>query len=312
MAAAPRVSVVMIFLDAERFLRQAVDSVRQQSFRDWELLLVDDGSSDASGRIAGEYVTADPGRIRYLQHEGGSNRGMSASRNLGVAHARGEWVALLDADDEWRPEHLALLLDEARQHPRAEVIYGPALVWHSWDPATSERDSVQDIARNELSAAGTRPAVACVYLRHTGAVPCTGATIVRRETYERLGGFESAFAGMCEDQVFAFKVALDANVTVTPHITLLYRRHDQSCCAVSFKQKSDVQARITFLKWARRYAAARAPETADVLALIGDQLWHARRSVGLLRLVDRAVRRVAPSSALNWIRGRRAPIRGVR
>src|SRR5262245_62219283 len=102
----PRVSVVIIFLDAERFLGEAVDSVFAQTYRDWELLLVDDGSTDGSGAIARQYAEANRNRVRYLAHSQHANRGMSASRNLGVQHAVGEYVAFLDSDDVWLPSIL--------------------------------------------------------------------------------------------------------------------------------------------------------------------------------------------------------------
>ena len=84
----PRVSVVMIFLDERRFLAEAVASVRHQHFEDWELLLVDDGSTDGSTELARAFAAESPARIRYLEHQGHANRGMSAARNLGVARVR--------------------------------------------------------------------------------------------------------------------------------------------------------------------------------------------------------------------------------
>src|SRR5215218_5812117 len=92
------VSVIIIFLDAERFIEEAIESVFAQTYDDWELLLVDDGSTDGDTRIALEYAEQNPGRVRYLQHPGHQNRGMSASRNLGIGSARGEYIAFLDAD----------------------------------------------------------------------------------------------------------------------------------------------------------------------------------------------------------------------
>ena len=100
------VSVVIIFFNEERFLAEAVASVYAQTFHDWELLLVDDGSSDRSSDIAKGYAERDPARVRYLEHPGHANRGASASRNVGVHAARGEWVAFLDGDDIWLPERL--------------------------------------------------------------------------------------------------------------------------------------------------------------------------------------------------------------
>ena len=100
------VSVVINFFNEERFLAEAVDSVYAQTFHDWELLLIDDGSSDRSSDIARGYAEHDPARVRYLEHPGHANRGAGASRNVGVHAARGEWVAFLDGDDIWLPERL--------------------------------------------------------------------------------------------------------------------------------------------------------------------------------------------------------------
>ncbi len=103
----PRISVVMIFFNSERYITEAIDSVLAQTFTDFELLLVDDGSTDTSSAIARDYVDRYPTRVRYLEHEGHANRGMSAARNLGLRNAVGEFVALIDSDDVWRPNKLA-------------------------------------------------------------------------------------------------------------------------------------------------------------------------------------------------------------
>src|SRR5512147_3161209 len=95
----PRVSVITIFLDEERFLGEAIDSVRAQTFGDWELILVDDGSRDRSPAIAQSHADAEPARVRCLHHPAHANRGMSASRNLGLDAARGDLIAFLDGDD---------------------------------------------------------------------------------------------------------------------------------------------------------------------------------------------------------------------
>src|SRR5262245_21147944 len=97
------VSVIISFLNAERFIQEAIESVFAQGYEHWELLLVDDGSTDESTAIARRYTAQHPERVRYLEHAGHQNRGLSASRNLGIRHAQGEYIAFLDADDVWLP-----------------------------------------------------------------------------------------------------------------------------------------------------------------------------------------------------------------
>lgn len=112
--AAPKVSVVMPVYNAAAFLPTTVASVQAQSFADWELIAVDDGSTDASAQLLAEVAAADL-RIRVLKTPG--NRGAGVARNLAMDIARGRFVAFLDADDLWHPEKLARHLEWLQAHP---------------------------------------------------------------------------------------------------------------------------------------------------------------------------------------------------
>jgi teichuronic acid biosynthesis glycosyltransferase TuaG len=102
---APRVSVVTPVWNAVATLAETVASVAAQTMPDWEMLLVDDGSTDASRVLADRLAAGEP-RIRVLGWPG--NRGAAAARNAGIRAARGRYLAFLDADDLWRPEKLAV------------------------------------------------------------------------------------------------------------------------------------------------------------------------------------------------------------
>src|SRR5688500_4029228 len=88
----PLVSITMPFLNAEEFIDEAIASVMAQSTDDFELLLCDDGSTDGSTAIAQRWASQYPTHVRYLEHEGHVNKGMSATRNLGFSAARGEFA----------------------------------------------------------------------------------------------------------------------------------------------------------------------------------------------------------------------------
>jgi glycosyltransferase involved in cell wall biosynthesis len=174
----PVVSVVVIFLNAESFLNQALQSVAGQTFRDWELILVDDGSTDASASIAQGWCEAEPHRIRLLRHPDGANCGMSASRNLGLRHASGEFVAYLDADDVWEPQALQQRVDEMRRHPSVPMIFGPSLYWSSWSaPTQADRQQQLGLA---VGTVHEPPALACHFLLHSEATPQLGTALFRR------------------------------------------------------------------------------------------------------------------------------------
>ena len=131
-AAGPLVSVIMIFLNAERFITSAIESVLAQTYAAWELVLVDDGSTDGSSAIARRFAQLQPARIRLVEHEGHANRGMSASRNLGLRQARGAYIALLDADDVYLPAKLERQVAILQAQPEAAMVYGATLHWFSW------------------------------------------------------------------------------------------------------------------------------------------------------------------------------------
>jgi teichuronic acid biosynthesis glycosyltransferase TuaG len=103
-SAAPLVSVITPVWNARATLERTIASVRAQSLGDWEMLLVDDGSTDGSAALIAEAGAADP-RLRALST--GRNGGAGVARNLGIRASRGRYVAFLDADDRWRPEKLA-------------------------------------------------------------------------------------------------------------------------------------------------------------------------------------------------------------
>jgi glycosyltransferase involved in cell wall biosynthesis len=146
----PRVSTVAIFLNAERFLEEAIASVLAQTFTDWELLLVDDGSSDGSSEIAHRYARKDE-RICYVEHAGHENRGAAASRNAGVQQSRGEFVAFLDSDDVWFPQKLARQISIFDAHPELALVFGASEYWHSWTGNSGDED------RDEIVLPGIRP-----------------------------------------------------------------------------------------------------------------------------------------------------------
>jgi glycosyltransferase involved in cell wall biosynthesis len=126
------VSVIIIFLNTEKYLGEAIESVIAQTYEDWEILLVDDGSTDRSAEIAQHYTRLRPDQIQYLCHPGHSNLGKGASRNLGIQHAKGDYLAFLDADDVWLPQKLKEQVPVFDKHAEAGMVYGQTLYWYSW------------------------------------------------------------------------------------------------------------------------------------------------------------------------------------
>ncbi len=109
------VSVVIPTYNRASYIRDALESVFRQTFRDHEIIVVDDGSTDDTKQVLAPFMN----RIRYLYQE---NRGEAAARNRGIGESRSEWIAFLDSDDMWEPQALETLLQAARSNPEAGLI----------------------------------------------------------------------------------------------------------------------------------------------------------------------------------------------
>jgi glycosyltransferase involved in cell wall biosynthesis len=118
---APVVSVILPAYNAEAFVAQAVESVRAQTYTDYELIAVDDGSTDRTGEILDEYAKNFPA-MRVIHQ---SNAGLAAARNAAVASMKGQYIALLDADDLWLPEKLQRCMAFLHKHPDLSIVYTP-------------------------------------------------------------------------------------------------------------------------------------------------------------------------------------------
>ena len=118
----PTVSVITPTYNRADFLGQAVDSVLAQTCPHFEMLVVDDGSTDGTRALMEGYL--GDGRIRYFHQQ---NQGQSVARNLALSHSRGEFICFLDSDNAWVPEKLAVSLEAFEQHPDVDVVYGDAM-----------------------------------------------------------------------------------------------------------------------------------------------------------------------------------------
>ncbi len=286
MSSKPVVTAIVIFFNAgETFFRAAIESILAQTYDNWELLLVDDGSTDISTEIAREYVHRYPGKLRYLEHEGHQNRGISATRNLGIEHASGEYIAFLDADDLWLPEKLARQVAILESHPEVAMVYNSTWMWYGWtgDP--------EDIKLDRGRALGIQPD--CVVSPPTILTLCLegkaespgicGATL-RREAIQAVGGCEDSFRGMFDDQVLFAKICARSPVFVASGHWDRYRQHASSCCHVAkahgtydtFKPNVSHQ---NYLSWLEQYLSVQGMQNTNVWQALQTSLARYRHPV---------------------------------
>lgn len=274
---APRVSVIMIFFNAERFMDEAIATVMDQDMRDFELLLCDDGSSDSSTAIAQRWSAEHPERVRYLEHEGHANRGMSATRNLGLRAARGDLIAFIDADDAWAPTKLTDQVRLMDAMPDVGMVCGAVRYWWSWDggedvvvPTGHRQDTVVHPPETTLE----------LYPLGTAAAPCPSDMMVRRSAVEEVGLFEEHFTGFrqaYEDQGFLAKLYLARPVYFSNSVWLDYRQHAESIGATVGREGAYDEVRSYFLTWFSTYLSHRPETPPAVRAAVARALRPYRR-----------------------------------
>ncbi len=268
----PLVSVVVIFLNEEAFLGEAVESVLAQGYENWELLLVDDGSSDASPQIARSYAARLPDRVRYLQHPGGENRGMSATRNLGISQASGDYIALLDGDDVWLPEKLERQVAILEARPEVDMVYGRTEYWWEWQAGAPFENRIQPHQiRADVEVAP--PRLLPLFLSGAAAVPCSCSLLVRASAMQEVRGFEDSFRGLYEDQVFITKMCLERRVYVSDSCSDRYRQHPASITKTESDPAAVMAARRRFLDWVADYVQARGVRDAELWQALVRERW---------------------------------------
>ncbi len=119
----PQISIIVPIYKVEKYLRRCLDSIINQTFTDWECILIDDGSPDNSGKICDEYAEQDE-RFMVIHQK---NQGVSVARNMGLDTAKGEWITFVDSDDWVDEKYLALLYENAKQKNADVVITGSVL-----------------------------------------------------------------------------------------------------------------------------------------------------------------------------------------
>jgi glycosyltransferase involved in cell wall biosynthesis len=166
----PFFSIVLPTFNRAHLVGRAIESIRAQTFADWELIIIDDGSWDNTFEIIQPFVLNDD-RLRYHYAQ---NRGLAMARNTGIQMSIGEYITFLDSDDEYAPEHLALRAEYLKERPEVELLHGgvevigPEMVADKHDPS-------RQIPISECVVGGT--------------------FVIRRDLAERLQGFHDIAYG---------------------------------------------------------------------------------------------------------------------
>jgi len=210
----PKVSVIIPTYNCAKYICQAVDSVLAQTYRDFELVVVDDGSTDNTKELLMQYGK----QLRYIYQE---NRGMTAARNTGINNSSGEYIAFLDSDDMWLPSKLqrqVKLLDEA---PEVGLVY----CWHYYIDAEGNRCTFCNNRIGRSFESGSR---LFEKLIENNVISGGASTpVIRRECLEKSGMFDESipYSG---DWDLWLRISMDYIVAVIPEPFACYRVMDEN------------------------------------------------------------------------------------
>jgi glycosyltransferase involved in cell wall biosynthesis len=223
----PTVSVVIPTFNRANFLERAVRSVLSQMYRDFEIIIVDDASTDNIQEMLNEKFKQeiDAGVLRHVKNEKNIER--SRSRNKGMDLARGEYIALLDDDDVWLPYHLEQTVNFLENNNNVGCVFSNFIMIPEFD-LKNIRVRFNDIVSDRYTDL-------CI----VGELGATPTAVFRRNIYKRLGGFNE-FIHYLEDREFFSRISMNCKIGFIAEPTVCTYRHSGSYSRPSPEQKENV------------------------------------------------------------------------
>lgn len=201
------ISIIIPAYNAEKFIRETVNSVLAQTFTDFEIIVSDDGSTDSTATIISGF---DDPRIKYLHSP---NAGVSTARNKGAALATGDYLAFIDADDLFYPENLNKKIQFLKSHPEFDLVFADCDIIDENGNKTGEQltGNDEDVLTNLL-------------LWNNTVIPGPSSILVSHKAYGQTGGFDAKFS-TAADQDFFFRIAAEFRCGRIPEPLTAYRKH---------------------------------------------------------------------------------------
>lgn len=221
-AAAPRerirIAAIMPIYNGRLWVEQALQSILAQTVAPDEIILIDDGSTDDSMELV-RAIAAGRNNIRILTQENG---GQSAARNLAISLCKSEWIALIDQDDIWYPNHLEVLIDSIHDHSGLRLGW----VYSDFDDIDLDGRLVNRGYIGKTSVDNPKRDLMKVLAQ--GFIIQPSATLIRREAILEVGGFDERLSGYEDDDLFLRIFRADYDNTFIPHPTSQWRIHASS------------------------------------------------------------------------------------
>jgi len=212
----PTVSVIIPTYNCESYITETIHSVLDQSFKDVEIIVVDDGSTDRTREI----VVSRGSRVRLVTQV---NSGVCAARNYGIREAQGQYICLMDHDDYWSPDKLALQLEQMHRHPEVGLVYSSFIWWHPGEDgvfpnhSSFDQTSLPDGIDEQFSG----------WIYHQLLLDCwvlTSAALIRAEVFEKCGMYDESLP-YSEDWDLWLRFSREFPFIKLKKALTLYRQH---------------------------------------------------------------------------------------
>jgi glycosyltransferase involved in cell wall biosynthesis len=205
----PRVDVIIPAYNAAKYVAAAIESVLAQTFSDWRVLVIDDGSTDETAEVVAPYVARLEGKIKYIKR---INGGVSAARNTGILNSSAEFLAMLDADDIWLPCRLAESLKVIEARPEIGLTYGFI--------SRIDQDGRLIDTWDRRQKHGEGRVAPYIYMKQIDLPTLT--VTVRRKCIDEVGMFDESLR-ITEDRDLWFRISLRYEVALVPKVLAYYR-----------------------------------------------------------------------------------------
>ncbi len=276
---------------ADRHLAETLDTIRAQTFTDWELIVVEDGSRDRAEELVAAFAAGGTQPVLFHRHE--ENQGLPATRNTGIGLARSEWIVLLDSDDLWTTDHLASLVACARVRPDAELVHSGSILF--------DHDTGRELEVRAPTPAMVRDFPLSLFLGAYIIQP--SSVMLKKSLWERVGGFNREFRHVEDREMWMRCARAGAIFAHTGRNTCRYRKHATALStqagpmAVAAARVLDQAADWSLIPRAlRRRHAANAWLSAGRIALRADPASARSHFARSLRHAP-----LATPSALYWL-----------
>ena len=254
----PKVSVITAAYNHVEFVQQSVESVLNQTYKDFEHIVVDDGSTDGTAEVLRSFGT----QIKYFRQQ---NCGTAAAINRGIRESSGEYIAILDSDDVWLPEKLDRQMRCFAQQPEAGMVYSRAQI-------IDRRGEVSNQGEPIGHSAGDFDCAYKEILKDDGIPVLTALT--RRACFDDVGFFDERLKAI-SDWEFWFRLALKWKIVFLPDVLALYRIHGHNTFIGLNRSGQVARERLLFMKEAPAMLVGSAREVRTRKRAINQRFTYA-------------------------------------